>query len=1574
MVVSLGGQDVPDQRIGWSTLGIIFISHSSRDNDYAVLVRNHLRNKGWNEFFLDIDSEDGIAAGQKWQHELRIAGDRCSAVVAVISRHWLSSDYCRVETQTAAALGKAIFGLLIDDVQVTELPNWLGGTYQLLRKPDLQVLAAGLRRANLHPTQFAWPPPDEPHRSPYRGLRSLDEADAGIFFGRDHAITNALEAIRGICESGSAHALAILGASGSGKSSFLKAGLLARLSRDTERYLVLPTVRPGREPLTGPTGLLYGLKLASTLSGDALVSHLDGIRRPEVDRLRRYAEARCEAPPSRPPTLVLPIDQAEELFAADGEDSTATLQQLHEVFTCSVKVLVVMAVRTDGFEKFQTAAQFADISFHTLSLGRLSVAAYKEVIEKPGIVSNPNFTVDPALTERLISEYVDDGDALPLLGFALGRMYEFGEGGGLRLNDYETGIGGLEGTIRRAADEALASSHGDSNISSGADLSDLVGRTFIPWLTKIDTLNAPPKRRVATRAEFPPETLTLVDRLVDQRLLVSEGQSSNTAVEVSHEAVLSHWPILVQQINQQRLSLLTLEIVRQESEEWSREGRMGEGLIRSGDRLRTAEELLSRPGYAEKLGALGNEYLGECRTKEHQRLITRRLAQFIVFGLFILLPWYAVLAIRSTSHQASLLATDYARRSVEGGKFERGTRLAAWAAREGLLTVPHETAAPVLMSAVQHSSLIFELRGHQGAINGVALSGSGNLALSWGEDGTARVWSLDTGTEIAETRHTDSIVGAAFSPDENQVLSRGKDGKVRTWETSTGKEITSTDHGDAAPWADYDRTGKVVLSWGGDNVVRVWDPWIGTSLFDHRHQDRILGARFLEGNRFLSWGDRELYVRGFTPGAASFSMTGPSGPTIIDVQMDAQGNRALIRGFKGIAVLDLVAHRLLWEQSFEDAIPNAIFDPSGRQVLAWSIGGAVWVYDAGTGKSIASTRHEGGANGAIFDHRGSRVLSWGRDGTARVWGIASEGEAVTLEHETWVDQAVFSPDGDQVLSWDRSGSARIWDASTGEVTLAFDHEATLGKVLFDRLGKRLLSWETSGKVTLRDASDGTVITSTTHESGVRGATFSPDQKKIVSWDAGGTLRVLNAPTEPGIATIKHEGSLGGAILHADRERILSWDHKGNAVVWTTRSGEVVAKRSGNRRLAGAAFGASSESAFVWDRTGVSIWDLEEDTETPLTPGVTIYGAALDDRAVQLLTWTPDGMVQIWDPKVPGSPRTSLKRDIEARGGSFSKDGRKVLLWDASAVTVWDPRTGRVKDMKSKGGDFWGAAFDQSAEHVISWGRNQPATVWDADSGSVVAQSDHGSVSRAAFSATEATVLSWGTDRTVKVWDGLTGRTIATMEHRGGLGGAVLDRAGKRVFSWGRDGIVWSATTGEEIARLHHEGGISHAHFDTTGHRVVSLGENGSAQVWNVETGLSMASTERDPEPAGMAFVGGRPVPVRVDLIGVNSRGVAFDSTGERLVVWGRNGLARIWDVSWTVPRASNSELVAEVCKAKLAGNETPESGHAGGRLMNSVRRLDMADTRFAPILQEQIGADVCANPSWFVPAWRSFFR
>ena len=553
----------------------LFISHSTQNNAEAIALRDWLASEGWDDVFLDLDPARGIVAGERWERALNEAARRCEAVIFLVSKAWLASEWCRREFNLARLLNKRIFGMLIEEIAIADLPNDMTSTWQfvsLISGSDhrmfraiqsdcseahvtfsiagLQRLKTGLTKVGLDARFFAWPPDADPDRQPYRGLKPLEAEDAGIFFGREAEVIGAFDRLRGLTETPPPRLLVVLGASGAGKSSFMRAGLWPRLKRDDRNFLPLPVIRPERAAISGETGFARCLEDAFK-DTDAPRTRADiraTIERgPEFLRILLAELAERATPPAlidetrRAPTLILPIDQGEELFQSEGSgEAQSFLSLLTEVLSWKKPSVIGLAtIRSDSYERLQTAATLELIQQQTLSLPPLAKGAYLEVIEGPArrLADTPRaLKIEPALTSALLSDIEAGGakDALPLLAFTLERLYvEHGGDGKLSLTDYDA-LGRVKGSIEAAVERALR----------GADIKPalpreraaklaLLRRGLIPWLAGIDPETGTPRRRVAKLSEIPEEARPLIDCLIDARLLStdSDRDTGETTVE-----------------------------------------------------------------------------------------------------------------------------------------------------------------------------------------------------------------------------------------------------------------------------------------------------------------------------------------------------------------------------------------------------------------------------------------------------------------------------------------------------------------------------------------------------------------------------------------------------------------------------------------------------------------------------------------------------------------------------------------------------------------------------------------------------------------------------------------------------------------------------------------------------------------------------------------------------------------------------------------------------------------------------------------------------------------------------------
>lgn len=560
--------------------------------------------------------------------------------------------------------------MLIEPTPRAELPEQITGTWQVVdlasgqdhamfratlpvtheeshvtfSREGLARLRAGLAKAGLDPRFFAWPPSSDSDRSPYPGLKPLEAEDAGIFFGRDAPIVEALDALRGLREAAAPRLLIILGASGSGKSSFLRAGLLPRLARDDHNFLPLPVIRPDRAALAGEAGLLSALEAAFLRQGisitranlRATVAAGPETLRPLLKRLvdQAFARTLAEEGSAPRPALVLAIDQAEELFSSDNPGEAASLLALARdlITTDYPLVIVLFAIRSDAYDRLETAKPLEGLRQQTLPLLPMPRGAYQTVIEGPArrlAEADRKLTIDPRLTERLLAD-IEKGsgsDALPLLAFTLEQLYlGYGRANGeLRLADYDA-FGGIAGAIGAAVERALAVADADPRIPHDHEARVvLLRRGLIPWLAGIDPETGSPRRRIARRADIPPEAAPLIDLLVAERLLATdriEIQDSETiraeiTIEPAHEALLRQWGLLRGWLEEDFAALTILEGVKRAARDWAANARSPDWLDHEAGRLEDAERVAARPDLAADLSSGALDYLCQCREREN---------------------------------------------------------------------------------------------------------------------------------------------------------------------------------------------------------------------------------------------------------------------------------------------------------------------------------------------------------------------------------------------------------------------------------------------------------------------------------------------------------------------------------------------------------------------------------------------------------------------------------------------------------------------------------------------------------------------------------------------------------------------------------------------------------------------------------------------------------------------------------------------------------------------------------------------------------------------------------------------
>ncbi len=634
----------------------ICLSHSEDDRSAAKAVRAWLQENGWTEIVLQADSFAELKPAGRHDCGVDEKIARYEAVLFLVSRGWLADERRRAGYWRARSLGKRIFCAIVDVLSIEDFPTWMtasGRTFVLA--PDgsddcvvgrvdsdhaesspvifstrrLAALKEALAEARVNAHSFAWPPQGESDRAPYRGLEPLDTPDAGVFFGRDVELVETLDTLRRLADGGPGRFFIIIGEPGTGKSSFLRAGLAPRLDRDHQHFLPLPVIRPEGGALFGPNGLAEAISDAAKKSGhriaqaqirEAIAGGAESLRG-LLEDMMRPPTTDLEAS-STPTTLVLAIDEAEGLLC-DNEESQRLLSLIADLASEDrPAIIVIVAIRSCDFGALRRTKLFSAFRPHLFTLPTMSRAAYRSVIEGPleRLPPTRRLEVEPSLVEALLDDLEHNGDdPLPHLAFALQALYRLCVYEKLATKtDYER-CGRLAGAFDAAVGRVLAIAGAEAERPRDRDVRlALLRRGLIPWLACIAPGSGIARRRRARMREIPLDSLPLIELLVEERLVTRrvDRASDEATFELAHDVLLDRWKLLGDWIAEEPRLDAILENLKRAASDWDAHARSTERAIHAGAQLQKAEAIYAQPEFLARLSAIDRAYLIACREKE----------------------------------------------------------------------------------------------------------------------------------------------------------------------------------------------------------------------------------------------------------------------------------------------------------------------------------------------------------------------------------------------------------------------------------------------------------------------------------------------------------------------------------------------------------------------------------------------------------------------------------------------------------------------------------------------------------------------------------------------------------------------------------------------------------------------------------------------------------------------------------------------------------------------------------------------------------------------------------------------
>jgi WD40 repeat protein len=1045
---------------------------------------------------------------------------------------------------------------------------------------------------------------------PFKGLASFDVADAEYFFGREKLVAELVARVVGV------RLLGIVGPSGSGKSSVMRAGLLPALAggvlpgSDTWTQVL---IRPGEHPLGELT--------------DALAAAGEGDR------------------------VFVAIDQFEETFTTceDEAERAAFIAELGAIAgKRDGRGIVVIALRADFYGRCAAYPELADqlASNHVL-VGSMQRDELRRAIELPA--RRVGLRVDTELADALVADVKDEPGALPLLSTALLELWQRRDGRRLRHTVYEQ-TGGVHGAVARLAEEAFRQLDDEQRVIARSVLMRLAGESAAGGVER---------RRVALtelETERNEEVGRVVALLTDRRLLtVSAG-----TIELAHEALMREWPRLRDWIDADREGLRIHRNLNSAAREWEALGR-DDGALYRGARLAEATEWTEAQqphlNETERAFVAASE-----EAREHDR-VTRRRRIALAFGslavALLAVSVFTVLSIVQGRITASRELTSSSQAVVSSDP--------ALALSLGLDAVKrHDTLEA--QNAVRQATLADRatavIQVYPVAVVHAALSRDGSRIATAGDNGVVRILSTDSKRVLSTIKgHDGAAIDVSFSPDGRHVASVGIDGTVAIGEVDgTSRRVVFRLHGAYARSVEYDPQGRRLLIAVNDDTIRLIQVSDSRSRVLARHPG-VRVARFDRGGtRVLSAGE-DGYARLWNlAGRVTASMPHGKDADVLDASFSADGRRVATAANDGAVRIWSVRGGQLLQKLAVDQLElySVQFSPSDRRIVSASSDGVVHVSDTRGGPAIAELKgHHDSAYDAGFVGGSDRVYSVGADGTVRLWALLKTAWLPTA-HADPPYAPSFSPDGKLILSGYANGEVRLWNPLT-DSRLQLPRFEFNSAAVYSANGAYILSSATRVRlydVKRRSSSFVPVPT----DAQKYAAAINPTGSRIALAPANERV-VIQAPDGNDLVRLPDRGQVNSLAFSPDGKHLLSASSDGTARTWnaTSAAAERVLK-AGKGAALDARYSPDGKRVAVAGEDGsIRIWPLDGGDPIVLSghdgPANTV---AFNPAGNRLVSGGTDGTVRVWDAAGGKTLVVLHTHKGTVTGVAFSPDGKRVV--------------------------------------------------------------------------------------------------------------------------------------------------------------------------------------------------------------------------------------------------------------------------------------------------------------------------
>ncbi|MBD1821545.1 caspase family protein [Cyanobacteria bacterium FACHB-DQ100] len=1125
---------------------------------------------------------------------------------------------------------------------------------------------------------------------PYRGLQPFTEHDAEFFYGRSTLIQQLLQAVQ------QQSCLAVVGASGSGKSSIVQAGLMAQLRQGQHvpgsEHWWLGRMCPGDRPFDA---------LVKCLAEPEEQEQVEGLLYQGVEGLVQWFRTRAE------PMVMLVIDQFEELFTLCSEPVRQdflnivleTLEHTRDRFK------LVLTLRADfvaaGLEMPQLAAILQRSSI--LIPPCLSDEEYRQVIVRPA--EQVGLTVEPGLVEVLLQELDRTPGDLPILEFVLEQLWQHRQQGTLTLEAYQSEIGGLQGALEHKAQSAYNQLDPEeqhcarwiflSLTQLGEGVEDTRRRVLKSELSVAKYPQALVDRTLQSLSAAKLIVINTEDVPTSRDIELSEIEQSeiepSVTIEVAHEILIRHWSTLRWWLDENRNRLRVQRPIEQAAIGWKKSNRPPDLLLR-GMRLAEAEELYVK--YTDELTQDTQVFIEaslEARQSEKIALKRRlRRAQQAIaaiaslavaaFGLGGLALWNQrnaqIRSIQALSASSEALLNSNQQLEALTAAIKAGQQLKQLD-RFVLVEVRTNTIA-TLQQAISQTQESNRLMGHAQQVNDVQMSSDGQLIVTVSNDNLVKLWSREGQLIKDVVGHSDRVLAVAFSPDQQQLATASADKTIKLWNRDGTLIQTLTGHQNWVTSVRFSSNGRSLISGSRDGTIKLWqlDQMRAVQTF-RGHRGWVNSVTFGQNDRQILSGGEDGTVRFWQVGRAA-------------------------------ALRSLRVHN--------DRVTSVMMAPNGRSFLTSGDNVAkLWTLN---GKEITTLEgHRDQVNTASYSPDGGTIATGSIDRTIRLWNLEGALLQTLQGHEAAVMHVSFSPAGTQLLSASADKTARIWQM---DLPIRLD------------TGLSAMTTSLDGRITAIAAPDHTILLQNNkdflslkgHTAPITQIQISPDNTLLISGSADKTIRLWNLSTGELIRTISgHNDRVTALSFSPDQETFASASADRTIKIWTLQGGIHTILQGHTDEVTSLSYSPDGRLASGSVDNTVRLWDVDRRTSTILGKhNLAVAAIAFSPNGKTLASASWDNTIKLWAVDEARFRQTLIGHNGGVTSLSFNQDGSVLASGsDDTTIKLWNSETGElIKTLVGTNDRVASVAFQ--SDKLLSTSDRLGLTRWNLNLDSLLSRS------------------------------------------------------------------------------------------------------------------------------------------------------------------------------------------------------------------------------------------------------------